>query len=108
VVLAEAARGDRTFAAARLEIARKLPLLQVTNAATSLAEALMEEGGIPPNEREDALHIAIAAAASLDYLLTWNCKHIANPFIVRRVNAVVRHLGYEPPLIYTPQELLEG
>lgn len=73
-----------------------------------LAEALLHEGGIPKTEREDALHIAIAPAAAIDYLLTWNCKHIANPFIVRRVNAVVRRHGYEPPLIYTPQELLEG
>ena len=74
----------------------------------SLAEALLREGGIPPSEREDALHIAISAASGLDYLLTWNCKHIANAVIIPRVNAVVRRHGYEPPLIYTPQELLEG
>jgi hypothetical protein len=74
----------------------------------SLAEDLLRERCVPPTEREDALHIATCAAGELDYLLTWNCKHIANPFIIRRVNAVVRRHGYEPPLIYTPQELLEG
>jgi predicted nucleic acid-binding protein len=108
IVLAEAARGDRTFAAARLEIASSLPLIEVTAAAMSVAEALLKEAVVPPKEREDALHIAICAASELDYLLTWNCKHIANPFIIRRMNTVIRRLGYEPPLIYTPQELLEG
>jgi hypothetical protein len=63
--------------------------------------------GLPPNASEDALHIAIASTGGLDYLLTWNCKHIANAAIIPRVNVVVRRHGYEPPLIYTPQQLME-
>jgi predicted nucleic acid-binding protein len=108
VVLAEAARGDQTFAAARLGIAQALRLVEITKAAMDLAEALLQHAGLPPNAGEDALHIAVAAAGGLDYLLTWNCRHIANAFIVPRVNAVVRRFGYEPPLICTPQELMEG
>ena len=53
-------------------------------------------------------HIATAAANGLDYLLTWNCTHIANAVTIPRVNAICRAHGFEPPLIYTPQELLEG
>jgi hypothetical protein len=56
---------------------------------------------------EDALHIAIAATTGMDYLLTWNCKHIANAVIIPRVNGVIRSFDFEPPLIYTPQQLME-
>ena len=107
VVLAEAARGDRSMAAARLEIAQGLDLVEVTDSALVLAQALLKSAGIPKKANEDALHIAIAAAGGLDYLLTWNCKHIANAVIIPRVNEVLRGLGFEPPLIYTPQELME-
>lgn len=107
VVLAEAARGDQTFAAARLAIARELALVEVSEAALTLAQALLQNAGLPRTANEDALHIAIASAGGLDYLLTWNCKHIANAAIIPRVNAVVRRHGYEPPLIYTPQQLME-
>jgi len=107
VVLAEAARGDQSMAAARMAIARELTLVEVTDSAMDLARALLQNAGLPHDANEDALHIAIAAASGLEYLLTWNCKHIANAFIIPRVNAVVRSHGFEPPLIYTPQELME-
>lgn len=82
-------------------------LVEVSEAALTLAEALLQDAGLPRRANEDALHIAIASTGGLDYLLTWNCKHIANAAIIPRVNAVVRRHGYEPPLICTPQELLE-
>ncbi len=107
VVLAEAARGDQTFATARLAIARELALVEVSEAALELAQSLLHSSGLPITANEDALHIAISSTAGMDYLLTWNCKHIANAFIIPRVNAVVRRYGYEPPLIYTPQQLME-
>ncbi|HEU4889639.1 MAG TPA: hypothetical protein VFV49_17270 [Thermoanaerobaculia bacterium] len=74
----------------------------------SLAQGLLQQAGLPANAHEDALHIAVAAATGMDYLLTWNCKHIANGVIIPRVNTVVRSFGFEPPLIYTPQQLMEG
>ncbi|HSY49085.1 MAG TPA: hypothetical protein VLC46_09750 [Thermoanaerobaculia bacterium] len=95
------------MATARLAIARELTLVEVTDTALVLAKELLKRAGIPQNANDDALHIAVAAAGGLDYLLTWNCKHIANAVIIPRVNKVVRDLGFEPPLIYTPQELME-
>jgi hypothetical protein len=82
-------------------------MVEVSESAIPLARELLRAGGLPENANEDALHIAIAATGGLDYLLTWNCKHIANAVIIPRVNAVIRRFGYEPPLIYTPQELME-
>jgi predicted nucleic acid-binding protein len=108
VVLGEAMRGDPTLAAARVEIARELRLAQVTREAIELAAALVAGAGVPKKANEDALHIAIAATNGLDYLLTWNCTHIANAVTIPRVNAICRSHGFEPPLIYTPQEFMEA
>jgi predicted nucleic acid-binding protein len=107
VVLAEASRGDQKFAAARITVANELTLVETSQAAMELAKALVERAGLPPNAYEDALHIAVAATTGMDYLLTWNCKHIANAAIIPRVNGVIRSFGFEPPLIYTPQQLME-
>jgi len=108
VVLGEAQRGDPSIASARMEVAQGLRLAQVTPEALDLAAALIAGAGVPKKANEDALHIAIATVNGLDYLLTWNCTHIANAVTIPRVNAICRTRGYEPPLIYTPQELMEG
>jgi len=108
VVVGEAQRGDPAVASARLEVLRGLRLAQVTPEALDLAEALIVGAGVPRKANEDALHIAIAATNGLDYLLTWNCTHIANAVTIPRVNSICRTHGFEPPLIYTPQELMEG
>ncbi|HEX6100213.1 MAG TPA: type II toxin-antitoxin system VapC family toxin [Thermoanaerobaculia bacterium] len=108
VVLAEAQRGDAIAAAARLDIARELRLAQATREAIELAAALVSGAGVPRKANEDALHIATAATNGLDYLLTWNCTHIANAVTIPRVNAICRSHGFEPPLIYTPQEFMDG
>lgn len=107
VVLAEASRGDATFAAARTAVSRELTLVETSQAAMDLASALIERAALPQNAYEDALHIAVAATTGMDYLLTWNCKHIANAVMIPRVNSVIRSFGFEPPLIYTPQQLME-
>jgi hypothetical protein len=108
VVIGEAQRGDTALAAARMEIVRGLRLAQVTPEALDLAAALIAGAGVPQKANEDALHIAVAATNGLDYLLTWNCTHIANAVTIPRVNSICRAHGFEPPLIYTPQELIEG
>jgi len=108
VVIGEAQRGDPLLAAARLAVVRDLRLAQVTREAINLAASLVAGAGVPRKANEDALHIAIAATNGLDYLLTWNCTHIANAVTIPRVNAICRRNGFEPPLIYTPQELMEG
>lgn len=108
VVLGEAQRGDVIVAAARVAIVQELRLAQVTREALDLAAALVAGAGVPRKANEDALHISIAATNGLDYLLTWNCTHIANAATIPRVNAICRRHGFEPPLIYTPQEFMGG
>jgi len=108
IVIGEAERGNLGAAAARLEAVQGLQLAQVTREALTLAAALIAGAGVPKKANEDALHIAIAACNGLDYLLTWNCTHIANAVTVPLVNAICRRNGFEPPLIYTPQELMAG
>jgi len=108
VVVGEAQRGDPSLAAARVTVLKELRLAQVTREALDLAAALVAGAGVPRKANEDALHIAIAATNGLDYLLTWNCTHIANAVTIPLVNLICRRNGVEPPLIYTPQELMEG
>ena len=108
VVIGEAQRGDSLLAEARLTIVRNLRIAQVTRDALNLAASLVAGAGVPRKANEDALHIATAATNGLDYLLTWNCTHIANAVTIPLVNVICRRSGFEPPLIYTPQELMEA
>ena len=108
VVLAEAERGDPTFAEARLRIVDGMPILKLTDRAKELAAAILLSAALPKKAAADAAHIAVATVNSMDYLLTWNCTHIANAIILRKVNALCRQLGYEPPTVCTPEELMEG
>lgn len=83
-----------------------LPLLLIDERALHIAEALVEQGIVPTKAAEDALHIAVATIHGVDYLLTWNCRHIANPEIQRNIAAYLEQLGYFLPFICTPEELL--
>lgn len=106
-VLAEAASGDPNAAAARLKALEDIPEIDITEEVVSIAEKLLSDAGLPSKARIDALHIATAAIGGMDYLLTWNCAHIANPALRFKIETVIRSFGYEPPIICTPQELLE-
>jgi predicted nucleic acid-binding protein len=106
-VVGECAAGHSVAAADRLRVLAEVPLLEVTTDAESLAAALLEEVPLPPKAATDALHIAVAAVNGVEYLLTWNCRHIANPALRPRIESVCRRMGFEPPVICTPQELLE-
>lgn len=105
-VLDEAARGEEEMACARLELLREVPLLAINEAVTSVAENLIVRGIIPERVADDALHISCAAVHGMDYLLTWNCRHIANPHNQRRIRETLRALGYEAPVICTPEEFM--
>jgi hypothetical protein len=72
-----------------------------------LAAALVGPGAIPEPAAMDAAHIAIATVHGLDYLLTWNCAHIANAAIRNSIESICRGAGYEPPILCTPEELME-
>lgn len=106
-VLDEAAAGDINAAALRLEALRDLPLLEITQEATALGRELLRAAALPTKAEIDALHIAVAAANGLDYLLTWNCSHIANAAMRPKIEAICRASGFEPPVICTPMELKE-
>ncbi|MCC5898829.1 MAG: type II toxin-antitoxin system VapC family toxin [Phormidium sp. BM_Day4_Bin.17] len=103
----EAAQGDAEIASQRLIRLEPLPFLTITREAVELAENFLNKSNLPPKAANDALHIAIATEYSLDYLLTWNCKHMANAQIQRKLAKIAADLGYELPVICTPYELLE-
>jgi predicted nucleic acid-binding protein len=105
IVLAEAARGDAAAAQRRLSIIRHLPELEVNQEVELLAKALVDEGPIPQKAILDGFHIAVAAVHGIQYLLTWNCTHIANAVMRTRIEWTCRRYSYEPPIICTPLEL---
>jgi hypothetical protein len=106
LVLRECRAGDPDAAAERLKVLLDLPLLEETEEAVALAAALVAQAALPDRASADALHIAIAAANGIEYLLTWNCTHIANAELRGQIEAVCREHGFEPPVICTPEELL--
>lgn len=108
LLLEECGAGDPEAAAARLALVSGLPVLEQGPDVAALAEALVRGVPLPPNAVADATHIALAAVHGIDLLVTWNCRHIANPVLRPRVEAVCRAAGYEPPTICTPAELLGG
>jgi len=105
LVIQESSAGDAAVAQARLQLLSDISLVQVSVDCVSLARALVEKGPIPEKAAVDALHIAIATVHGMDYLLTWNCKHIANAEMQKAVKRICRNAGYEPPVICTPEEL---
>ncbi len=107
-VVAESSQGHPEAAARRLAAIEDIPALDVTEGVRQLGKALVAEGPVPEGAEIDAYHIAVAAVNGMDYLLTWNCKHIANAVMRPQIEAVCRNHGFEPPIICTPQELMEG
>lgn len=107
LVVAEAQLGDPAAADARLAVLEPITLLTETSESRALAKKLLAAGGLPNKAASDALHIAIAAVNGMDYLVTWNCKHIANARMLRFITDVCRAAGLETPVICTPEELGE-
>ena len=108
IVLSEASAGDKDSAVRRLAVLESLPVLEQTEAVTAFAQELMERVPFPEKAAIDALHVAMAVVNGMDYMLTWNCTHIANAALRSRIEAICRAHEYDPPVICTPEELLEG
>jgi predicted nucleic acid-binding protein len=106
LVLYEAARGNPSAAAARLKLVEGLPILHITAEARALAKTIFKATTLPEKASSDALHVALASINGMDFLVTWNCTHIANGVVLKVVNAVCRDEGYEPPIVCTPEELM--
>jgi hypothetical protein len=105
LVIQEAGTGDPVAAQKRLEQLADIPELNITEEVERFAEILIQKVSLPEKARIDALHIAVAVLSGMDYLLTWNCTHIANAILRPKLEALCREFGYEPPTICTPQEL---
>ena len=105
--LDEMSRGDDTMARERLALVRDLPLLEITDSVVDLAHLLVQQKIVPEKVASDALHIALAAVHRVDYLVTWNFKHIANPFLRERIRETVISRGFKMPVMCSPEELLQ-
>ena len=108
LVADEAGGGDPEAAAERLDVVNTLEFLDISAESDSLATQLMICHAIPETEPRDAAHVAIAAVHGIKYLVTWNFTHIANPTTRGKIEQVCRAAGFEPPIICTPDELMEA
>lgn len=106
-VIDEAADGDPDRAAERLELLNGIPLLSADPGVGEIANEIMARAILPPKALFDALHIAMTVHHRVDYLLTWNCRHIANAKILPRIHRVLNDLGVPIPIICTPEEMVE-
>jgi uncharacterized protein YcgL (UPF0745 family) len=106
LVVTECGAGDASAANKRLDALSAIPLLDITARSVELAKGLVAAGIVPARASEDALHISIATVHFVDYLLTWNCRHIANPEIQARIAEHFQQQGLFLPFICTPDELL--
>ncbi len=106
-VIDEASDGDPTLAEERLECLDGIPLLPADPDVEIIANEIMARAILPPKAVFDALHIAITAHHRVEYLLTWNCRHIANAKILPRIHSVLNDLSVPIPIICTPEEMVE-
>ena len=105
-VLDEASAGDPVLAAQRLHALRGIPLLPLDPEIGDIAKEIVSRTVLPPKAAVDALHIATVAHHRIEYLLTWNCSHLANAKILPRIHEVLRDLGIPIPFICTPEEMV--
>ena len=107
IVRAEIQRGDPTAAQQRLEVVSLLRILDTFPEADMLAQKLLDAGAVPRNSLTDAQHIAIATVHGVEYLASWNHKHIVNEHRREHIKRVCQEAGFQPITIYTPIQLME-
>src|ERR1700736_708978 len=107
LVLQEAGDGDPQAAQDRLNVLATMTVLEIKEEAVELAEELVQTGALPAKAGNDALHIAIAAIHRVPYLLTWNCRHMANATMRAQIEGVCASKGFKAPIICTPEEMME-
>ncbi len=106
IVIRECRAGDSSAALRRLDAVREFSSLAINDNAIDIAEILLTQGIVPKKAADDALHVAIATTHGMDFILTWNCRHIANPIIQARIAAYLETIGLQLPFVCTPEELL--
>jgi predicted nucleic acid-binding protein len=105
-VIEELAAGRLDLARERLRLIQPLPLLGSTPRMLETARIYVEEKLMPAHPPYDAYHLALASYHDCDFILTWNCKHLANPSKAGRVERINLSLGLYVPRLVTPQDLL--
>ena len=108
LVLQEASDGDRQAAQERLDVLATMTVLEIKEEAVELAEELVRAGALPVKAENDAFHIAMAAIHNIPFLLTWNCRHMANAVMRAQIDSVCAAKGFKAPVICTPEELMEA
>lgn len=106
-VVAEASQGNEEERVKRQQILDELTILEVTEEVFKLAAKYVEKQIIPVKKYEDALHMAVAVLNGMDYLVSWNCKHLVNPVIERRIRKLNDSLDLATPYICTVLGLTE-
>ena len=106
-VVDEVSRGDTAVAARRLALLAQIPLLDLGDNVNEFARELLRSRAVPAKANLDAVHIAVAAVNHVDYLVTWNCTHIANAAVRGKIEEACRSAGLPTPTICTPEELME-
>jgi hypothetical protein len=106
IVIRECSGGDPGAAKVRLSILNEFHIIGLKDDALNLSKLFIKEKAVPKKAAEDALHIALATVHGIDYLVTWNCKHIANAQIRSKLERIANEYGYELPTICTPEELM--
>ena len=106
VILNEAKRGDKHAAERRIRILDGLTLLEITGEAVELAATIVGKGLMPPKAADDAMHLAVTAVHGVNFLLTWNCRHLANAEMMSAIASALTAEGYRVPIVCTPDELM--
>ena len=106
LVIKEASQGDKEKAESRIKAIEGFTVIDISIQAEDLADLLVEKNGIPKEFPEDALHIAIAAVEKIDFIATWNFKHINNPFTKNKIKQIIEDAGFSCPVLASPEELL--
>ncbi len=107
VVIEEAGLGDQEAAKRRLEELKDFPRLELNDKVEEIAKIYMEKLEIPEKSFRDAAHIAVASVHNIDYLATWNCAHLANGEIIKKLMKINKTFGIHTPIVCTPEELME-
>ncbi|GAK53127.1 hypothetical protein U14_04387 [Candidatus Moduliflexus flocculans] len=106
LVMQEAGIGDADAVQRRLGVIAAMPRLQVNAHVIALAKQIVRDHALPSKAIADATHIALAVVHQMEYLLTWNCKHIANAQLQKGIWSVIQQQGYPIPILCTPEELM--
>jgi len=107
-VMREVMRGENEMAQARINALEDMTIIGITPEVEALASTFMETGALPPGMRTDAIHLAAATISGSDYLLTWNCRHLANAHVLRRLQKEAERHAWMLPGVCTPMELMEN